>query len=156
MKARVTVPGDPNSDNKLVLSNFSNLVVDEDSDLLVRYADLLGELRWIARGPRWIVDVIGKPELPEPRPGPMRLDACGRVLVARIPENVAWLKLRASEGKLEGWDDRKVESSPRSDTFYPVDRRTLPPGVEPEQLVTVAQVVDGEEVGGITYRVLEG
>jgi hypothetical protein len=155
VKARVTAPGDPNTDNKLVLSNFSNVIVDTDSDLFVRFADLLGDLRWIARGPRWIVDVIGRPEQPEPRPCPVRREACGGALVADVPERSAWLTLRARRGQTEPWDDLRVEASPRPDTYYPVDRRTLPPGVDPEQLVTVAQVVQGEVVGGITYRVLD-
>ncbi len=154
VKARVTAPGDPNTDNKIVLSNFSNVVVDDDADLVVRYAESFGELRWIARGP-WVVDLTGAPEPPEPGPRRRQLAPCGGFRVVDVPGNVAWLKLRARKGELERWDDRTVEPTPRPDTFYPVDPRTLPPGVEPDQLVTIAQFVDGEAAGGITYRVLD-
>ena len=61
----------------------------------------------------------------------------------------ARLEVKAADELVE-WNGQQ-EDGPREGTFYPVDPATLPPGVDPESLVTLAHIVDGEAVGGVTY-----
>lgn len=158
IKAKVTVPGDPNSDNKLVLSNFSNVVVDDDSDIfqLIRTYEgrFIRELRYIARGPRWQL-VPTAPPFPPDQAGPIHVATpCGTALVAPLPMTVAFARMRVVQATgLKPWERSIRESKPSDQLFYPVDPRALPPGVDPEDLVTIVQTIDGDAVGGITYRV---
>ena len=36
---------------------------------------------------------------------------------------------------------------------YPVDERTLPPGVSGQSMITIVHEVDGLALGGVTYTV---
>jgi len=155
VKVKVTASEDPNTDNKVALSNFSNVVVDSDSDLMIRYSDLFGEVQRIARGSRWIIDLVGDGDVLPSERGTSPCDGCGGTIIATSPHRVAWLGLRPRQDDLVLANAERMELSPNPASFYPADPRTLPPGVEPADLVTIAQVVHGEVVGGVTYRVLE-
>ena len=54
---------------------------------------------------------------------------------------------------LAAWDKKTASARPAQGVHYPVNPKTLPPGVKGDDLVTVAHVIDGEVVGGITYSV---
>ena len=88
-----------------------------------------------------------RPFTREPRSGSSggtRWWATGRVFGSRI---------RAGEVKSKVWDGKLRTPTPAPGIHYPVDANTLPPGVKSEDLVTVAHVVDGEVVGGVTYSI---
>ena len=58
VKVKVTAPGEPNIDNKLVLSNFGHVVAaDPDVRMLLRLPALFArsEIWPIPRGPRWTI-----------------------------------------------------------------------------------------------------
>ena len=61
----------------------------------------------------------------------------------------------ASAEDLKPADPTQRELEPSAEHYYPVDPATLPPGVDPAQIVTVVQTIDGDVVGGVTYRVVE-
>lgn len=166
IRAVVTVPGDPNTDNKRVLSNFGNVIAGSpylDLSLLRR---LPGEME------RFRIDVI-------PRAG-------GRWFVSL--DDVRRAERAARESREEAVDlfrirRRKeltrVEGHPHTDErflarrachlhdqtpevrrpdplgHYPTDPRALPPGLEGVPLITVSHVVDGRPIGGFTWAIRE-
>ncbi len=60
---------------------------------------------------------------------------------------------RAAEVKSRAWDGELCMARPADNIHYPVAQATLPPGVRSEDLVTVAHVLDGVVVGGVTYSI---
>jgi hypothetical protein len=153
VKVKVTAPGEPNADNKMVLSNFSHVVAaDPDTRLVVRFpwAFAVSELWPIPRGPRFTMDL--PPHVSSVAAGRDRSNdgcACGdRHAVTGRPASI-----RAVEAKSKVWDGKVRTPSPAEGVYYPVDAKTLPPGVKSKELVTVAHVIDGEVVGGVTYSI---
>ncbi|HBH01132.1 MAG TPA: hypothetical protein DDZ42_04285, partial [Candidatus Rokubacteria bacterium] len=153
VKVKVTAPGEPNIDNKLVLSNFGHVVAaDPDVRMLLRLPALFArsEIWPIPRGPRWTIHlpphiaslVTGRPR---PRFG---CDHTNAHAATSRP-----VRIRAGEVKSKVWDGKLRTPTPAPGIHYPVDANTLPPGVKSEDLVTVAHVVDGEVVGGVTYSI---
>lgn len=153
VKVKVTAPGEPNTDNKLVLSNFGHVVAaDPDVRILIWVPRVYKKfVIWpIPRGPRWTVRV----------PQQFASVVTGRPLTLvsfRRPSAPAAgcqpARLRAIEAKFVVWDGKARTAAPRPELYYPVAARTLPPGVKSEELVTVAHVVDGQIVGGVTYSI---
>lgn len=169
VKARLTTPGDPSLDGKVVLSNFSNLRHAAAGDTVqirqfyVHAAAGNHSLHVIPRGARWR---YGRAEVLR---GDVRLGAAarrrGRGCLCengdRLPQPAAFGLLdvslvSASPCATHAWttkDDRHAR--PRSGWFYPTDPKALPPGVQPQDLVTITQLLDGAPVGGITYRLVD-
>lgn len=159
VRARITVAGDPNTDNKMVLSNFGNVVVDEDGDFLqlLRHPDgrHSSRLDVLPRGTEWTLrvgKVFGdavREGAGEAGPHPC---ACPHA-VMDAPTGVTFAGLSAVRADLKPWDGVRTET-PREGVAYPVPKEALPPGVNPASLVTLTHVVDGRAVGGMTYRLL--
>ncbi len=162
VKVRITVPGDPNADNKVVLSNFGNVVVDPDGDgdrvlLLLRSVEgrYRDRLHVLPRGTDWTfgeAKVAGDPF--GPRGDPPHACACGPRPESLLPTRVSFATLPLVRAGLRAWDGVKRTTDPEAGSYYPVRPDTLPPGVDPASLVTVAHLVDGRPVGGMTYRVV--
>lgn len=160
VRARITVPGDPNTDNKTVLSNFGNVVVDDDPDFLqlLRHPDLVYDTRldilprgtdWTLRVDRVFGDAV-RDVRKEIEPHPC---LCSRDAVLDAPTGVTFAQLRAEPAALKPWDGART-AMPQEGVAYPVPKEALPPGVDPASLVTLTHVVDGRAVGGMTYRLL--
>lgn len=167
VRAIVTVPGDPNTDNKRVLSNFGNVKVKfggfVDIRILRRNLDLLKPRR---------VELAVVPRL---APG---LTIASRDLVtqrARVldPGEVSQDELRLSYWPVKGAVTRTIaeqrknrreppcpcgqrrapEICPDPTGHYPVDPRTLPPGIGGKPMITLVHLVDGVPQGGVTMMV---
>ena len=165
IRAVVTVPGDPNSDNKRVLSNFGNVQVAfarfKDFTILRRHLDL--------RLPRKI-DLIAVPRFPPEFELAIRDLQEQRTKVLKPGEtSVDQLRIyhRPFNRKLTGTeepkhDEGKEEPCPCSaplkqelrepdlSGFYPVDPRTLPPGLKDVPMVTLVHRSEGQVIGGVT------
>jgi hypothetical protein len=159
----VTVPGDPNSDNKVVLSNFGNVIVPPDGDsdifnLLLRYPDSISSIdimvfprgeKWTASLPKDIQIDLAKNRKVECPPY-----NCKPSLKATIPNRATLVATKITKTNIEKRFDGKLGLlKPRPNEYYPVPKETLPPGADPETLVTLAYKVDGEIVGGVSYQV---
>jgi hypothetical protein len=57
------------------------------------------------------------------------------------------------ESELEPWDGRATAEPAESGAYYSVDERTLPPGVRPDEVITLAHVRGSRPFGGVSYRV---
>jgi len=168
IRAVVTVPGDPNTDNKRVLSNFGNVQPDTpyfDIVLLRRFplwfetsrieiiprthgqwfisnSDLLDAQNRTARAGAEIMDTFRVRSRAKFRQQPGRTDT--------LPE---------PEGKIPCPCTHKgTRRETRPDPFghYPTDPRALPPGLGKVPLITIAHVVDGKVQGGFTWAIGKG
>lgn len=163
VKALVSATGDPNPDNKMVLSNFGHVIVPGEGDrfdLLIRY---LGDSarREIFVAPHGgartlrVEETIGLNEKERREAEPCWCDRTGTTILP-IPNRAAMAKLAVSQdGPLRAWDEREREHRPTEGVYYPIDPLTLPPGVDSEELVTVAYREDGVIRGGVTYRLVK-
>jgi hypothetical protein len=159
IKARITVAGDANADNKTVLSNFGHVVVDPDGDALLqllRFPD--GRLHHLVdvlpRGPHV---TFGDPKVVGEEMHAWTGWARRHLKpAANPPVKVAFARFPVVFGALKPWDGVARRLRPQEGHFYPVRPETLPPGVDPASLVTVAHRVEGQVVGGVTYRIERG
>jgi hypothetical protein len=159
VKARITVAGDANADDKVVLSNFGHVVVDSNGDTLkqlLRFPD--GRLHHLVdvlpRGPHV---TFGAPELVgQHMPAWKGWARLHLKPASHPPVKMAFAEFPIVFGELKPWDGREKRLRPQEGRFYPVRKETLPPGVDPATLVTVAHRVEGHVVGGVTYRVERG
>ena len=163
VRAIVTVPGDPNTDNKRVLSNFGNVTVKPggfvDIEFLRRNLDLdlipeMFGLLVISRLPPDLRvsrrDVLEQKErllLPEQA-------VLDRIRVEHVPG------ARMVEGKPSTKTPpyrfqpiRRLETRPNPSLSYKTDPRALPPGVAGKPMITLAHVVNGRVIGGMTFLV---
>jgi hypothetical protein len=159
IRAIVTVAGDPNTDNKRVLSNFGNVVV--------KFGGLL-DIDLIRRN---ILDVLGPIELRViPRLTPdlevsMR-DIQEQATVILKPGEAVRDVLRINHRPLKAiydHDDHKqhgdclpaerMEWKPDPRGYYRTDPRALPPGVGDKPMVTIVHEVDGLPLGGVSFMV---
>ncbi len=158
VKVVVTSAGDPNTDNKVAFNNFGNVTVSTDPDesaqwsMLVRHADqwmgVEQRLDLIPRGPK--LQIQAKAPF-DPR---AKLRPCASRDVQAKLDSVDFARVRVDrKGKLKPWDRKTAKPPTATGFYYPVDPATLPPGVDPEDLVTLAHMVDGQALGGITYRI---
>jgi hypothetical protein len=167
VRAIVTVPGDPNTDNKRVLSNFGNVRVHPggfiDIHLLRRNLD-----------PR-IPHKIELAMVPRLIPGIeiSRRDLSTQLTRLLQPGEVSQDVLRLSYWPVKGGPIHAESESEREKEqpcpceaplpqmqnrpdplgHYPVDPRTLPPGVADMPMLTVVHLVDGVPQGGVTLMV---
>ena len=164
----VTVPGDPNTDNKRMLSNFSNLhaYAYHHLDLSLLRRAVLGRtdvgVHLIPRaGGRWFVSAedLARTERIAPAQGRPVVDQ----LRIRRRESLDAAAPAGREGEAAVDDcgcskalrSARVARRPDPQGHYPTDPRALPPGVGDAPLFTVAHVVDGRVVGGFTWAIRE-
>lgn len=168
VRAAVTVPGDPNTDNKRVLSNFGNVIAAGpyfDLPLLRRIPWVYEELN-IDVIPRtykkWFVSAVDR-------------ILASRKLVRRGEEVVDIFRIRhrsdlitQKQGTIKADPQfalktryasiagaSRIEARPDPFGHYPTDPRALPPGLENVPLITVAHIVDGKPEGGFTFAIRE-
>jgi len=153
VKVKVTAPGEPNTDNKLALSNFGHVVAaDPDVRVLLRLpAHFARSEMWaIPRGHKWTIRLPPHvASILTARP----LPRCGCEYAGAFAATSAPVRIRAAEAKSKAWDGKSRTSSPAPGVHYPVETSALPPGVKGEDLVTLAHLIDGEVVGGVTYSI---
>jgi hypothetical protein len=166
IRAVVSVPGDPNADNKRCLSNFGNVKAAGpyvDLPLLARMPVHGRELRTFVvprtQG-RWVVSAFDLAQ------SERRLDAdATRVADFRLRRH-ATLERHAGPERLSFERIANVcrapvalaarrEAVPDPCGHYPTDPRALPPGLEDVPMVTITQVVDGRVTGGFTWALRE-
>lgn len=164
IRAVVTAPGDPNTDNKRVLSNFGSVVVHPGGwvDLTILRRNVSERLAE--------VDTVVVPRLPhglelalrdlrsgraqELKPGAVSLD---RIRLTHLGETIP--RQGTDPRRFQGGEGCRVplrEEVPDVRGHYPTDPRALPPGVADMPLVTVAHRQDGLVTGGVTLMVTEG
>ena len=163
VRAVVTSPGDGNTDNKRVLSNFGNVKVKpaHPFDLLLVLERLRvwpGPLvsRIVPRVPPTLADEMTI-EVPRNLVHAMEFDD---FRVNRVRMSVKSLsKRRVSETMRKGVEllntgsrKTKVMRQQQEGNYPP--REALPPGVHGRPLVTVAVTAGGEAVGGFTAALL--
>jgi hypothetical protein len=153
----VTAPGDPNSDNKRVLSNFGNVTVKWRGFAQIRVLrrNLDGTRRRLVEAvavPRLGLDVRLSPQdvkLLQGRvlePGQTLLD------VIRVVHRPVTPPPRSRGHEHAGHaPTRPGRPDPHGD--YPTDPRALPPGVAGRPMVTIVHAVDGVTQGGVTILV---
>jgi hypothetical protein len=158
VKVKVTVAGDPNSDNKMALSNFANVQVPPDPDrgmfkLLQRLPQEYrrAQLIPIARGPRWTFAPIEPVETT--KVSPINHYHCHSEITVPSPNSAKLIDVKPTRKKLLIRDSADRSSMPHADQYYPVDPKSLPPGVNPDLLVTLAMFVDDGIIGGVTYSI---
>lgn len=151
VRAVVTAPGDPNSDNKRVLSNFGNVAAPLRGMAAIR---LLRRNLDLVRARR--VEAMAVPRLG--RDLALSLEDLGALNgeTLKPAETVADV-VRVEHRPLGGVtprDDRgdsRHRPDPRGD--YPTDPRSLPPGVAGRPMLTLVHMVDGMPQGGVTILV---
>lgn len=162
VKVEVTVAGDPNADNKIAFRNFSNVIPDPDGDfkdfsLLLRNLKLriFDDVQIIPRGTQFRLDLSNAVEVVKPpKPGLSSVCDCHQKSVFETPDDLAFGNFKVVSARdLKRWDNKTTAKANESDFFYPVDKRTLPPGADPGNMVTVTHEINGRIVGGVTYRI---
>jgi len=162
IRAIISVPGDPNSDNKRVLSNFGNVVT--------RYGKAI-DVSLVRRNPfdkpivirQQIVPRFGpdfeiytrdinenKAELLQPHE--IRTDTL-RIRHKELKSHYSHRHNLKEEKKSCHEYIRRLEISPDPTGNYPTDPRSLPPGVEGRPMLTVVHEVDGLPTGGVSFLV---
>lgn len=165
VRAVVTSPGDGNTDNKRVLSNFGNVVVKPGGfiDLVIIRRNLLEELRDIrlVAVPRLPFGLeLERRDLVEQRvvtlgAGEERLDRLMLTHLGELEPRKATRRPRYV-GR-DGCAAPIHEVVPDVSGHYDTDPRALPPGVAGRPMVTLTHVdEDGLVVGGVTLMVTEG
>jgi hypothetical protein len=174
VKAVVTVPGDPNTDNKRCLSNFGNVksagpyidlpLLRRIPERLLPYPPELQRVRIdvIPRTfGRWFVSAA---DLAHAETTPIKR---GRAITDEFrirqrtnltqqtghPQmSTEFLAKRLCPAVLQG---TRLEVRPDLFGHYPTDPRALPPGLEKVPLITIVHVVDGKVMGGFTWAIRE-
>lgn len=166
VKAVVTVPGDPNADNKRVLSNFGNVRVKPGSfvDLSILRRNV--QLERSAQVQLLLVNRLNAELEPAQRdlveqavvqldPGHVRID---RVRLYHRPQKSGVTKTK--HARRRKGDDcpcaaplARPNRSPDPLAQYGTDERALPPGVAGKPLVTLVHAVDGVPLGGVTLMI---
>lgn len=163
VRAIVTAPGDPNTDNKRALSNFGTVVLPRGGfvDVAVRRRNpdpyrprsigaevvprLAPDLQASSRDLKQLAPRVLKPgeEIAE---------------VVRLNHWPAKTEIGQSElpAELGAWHavrPRKRPTTPDPQRYYPTDPRTLPPGVAGRPMITVIHTVDGLPLTGVSLLV---
>lgn len=165
IRAVVTVPGDPNTDNKRLLSNFGHVIAGSPGGFV--------DIRWIRRNADLYRRLVGAIVVP-------RLGAAWEVsrddlrqlspqLLDAREERFEVLRIRERSAKIHEHEDpvthepkgacgcasaqRRMAKTPDAGGHYAVDPRSLPPGVGGRPMVTVVQMSNGIPTGGVTFLV---
>jgi hypothetical protein len=159
VRAIVTVPGDPNTDNKRLLSNFFKVIVAPgkfvDIKVLRRNpfpVHKLVSLHVVSRLPREfkvsLYDIKERGVI-DIRPGESVVD------VLRIEHTKVAHHFDFGDGRKPFNFEPIKRTQIRPDPLgtYKTDSRALPPGVARQPMVTVFYEVDGRPIGGMTVLV---
>ena len=159
IKAVLTVPGDPNTDNKRVLSNFGNVIVKPgmfvDISILRRVLINLNRRVALRVVPRFKHDFeisLRDLHLEEDivlQPNEVLIDVI-RIFHRKLgPKTLKLIK------KDTPWALARRNPTRRPDPrgYYKTDSRTLPPGVADRPMITITHEVDGMPLGGATFMV---
>jgi hypothetical protein len=165
IRAIVTVASDPNTDNKRVLSNFGNVVVRfrgfYDLSILRRHLDLeqVRNVELIAV-PRFQQQFeLAARDLREQRvktlkPGETSVDElriCHRPVRGKITKTPLPKRGKGKEQLCPCAAPLPQQlREPDPSGHYPVDERTLPPGLKNKPMVTLIHRADGQVIGGVT------
>ena len=160
--AVVTVPGDPNSDNKRVLSNFGNVHVK-----FAKFVDISIVRRLLAIDPAGPVELSVVPRLGPDlgiaardllaqrvrhlEPGETARDVI-RILHAPIRERIAHRHPKLHDTH-HACNCAGVPTQPDPRGHYPTDPRALPPGIADRPMITLVHSVRGLAIGGVTLLV---
>lgn len=159
IRAVVTVPGDPNADNKRVLSNFGNVHVRFggriDLTILRRAVRDIGgpvELQVVPRLSAGLQvslrDVLAQ-RVKTLDPGEVSRDM---VSISHTPtKTVAHVEPEMHNKR--GCEFPRLEFKPDPSGHYPTDHAALPPGFGRHPLVTLTHLQDGVAIGGVTFMV---
>ncbi len=155
IRAVVSVPGDPNTDNKRVLSNFGNVQAPFGGriDITLIRRNIIDRIGPVTMRviPRLTADLKIEPrdltrlEVIDLKPGEISIDTLG--ITHREVKAVGGVAVDHHEGEV------RLRNAPDPRRFYAADARTLPPGIEGRPMLTVVHEVDGLALGGITYLV---
>jgi hypothetical protein len=161
VKAVVTVPGDPNTDNKRVLSNFGNVVVHYGG-----YTDLAILRQQFGPSPRPVFlhvvprltqelnissrDLIEQ-KVQVLRPGEAILDKI-RIEHRPLGAHVAYSDTKAKQ-TFHFPFIKRMDKYPDPHGYYGTDPRALPPGVADKPMITVVNEIEGRVLGGMTFLV---
>lgn len=161
VKARVTAAGDPNTDNKMAFRNFTNVVVpspDTRFDALIRFSEWRegDRIQIVPRSRRATLTLANPKVFPRPIPRGCDQTIAERHLTFGAPLDMAFAQLTLAQAELHEWDGRSTLQPESSGAFYPVDERTLPPGIHSSDIVTITHVRDNRPFGGVSYRVVSG
>ncbi|BBO72362.1 hypothetical protein DSCA_62920 [Desulfosarcina alkanivorans] len=163
----VSVPGDPNTDNKRCLSNFGNVITGSpyfDLSLLRRIFEDYREFRLdvIPRaGGRWFVSAADAERITKVRTKPGEgivdnLHVRKRYKIAHVAGTAKIDPKFAAKRTCHALSQKtRIERRPDITGHYPTDPRALPPGLDNVPLITVALVVDGRVTGGFTWAIRE-
>ncbi|MEA2888266.1 MAG: hypothetical protein QOD11_2626 [Bradyrhizobium sp.] len=162
VRAVVTVPGDPNTDNKHVLSNFGNVHIPfahfVDVSIIRRQIKLdLAAPVELSIVPRLNADLkIASRDLLEQRfrilrKGEEARDVL-RILHEPVRERIAHKHPKRHQ-EYRACSCATVPTRPDPNGHYPADPRTLPPGIAGRPMVTLVHSVNGLAMGGVTLLV---
>lgn len=155
IRAVVSVPGDPNTDNKRVLSNFGNVQAPFGGriDITLIRRNILDRIGPVTMRviPRLTPDLTIEPrdltrlETIDLSPGEISVDTLG--INHRMLEAVGGVAVDQREG------ETRLRRAPDPAGFYKADPRTLPPGIEGRPMITVVHEIDGLALGGMSFLV---
>ncbi|MBK9425799.1 MAG: hypothetical protein IPN54_17060 [Bacteroidetes bacterium] len=160
VKVQVIVAGDPNTDNKMAFRNFNNVTVNSDGDIK-QFAGLLRNLKFkifdevqiIPRGTKFNLELLNAKDILKPKHNEKHFCNCEVPSVLELPDDLAFGIFKViTQMNVKKWDNRITSKPNDTEFYYPVDERTLPPGVNAKDLVTLTHEVNGNIVGGVTYR----
>jgi len=158
VRAVVTVPGDPNTDNKRAITGFSTVALADDPvevEMVRRAFEGREDVEVIVARRSAGAGFVLPDELAaiNARGAAVGTDRLDRIVLRRAEAVPAGVETGPPAG--EGRSGERSSWSPRTPPdprrAYPVDPLTLPPRADPAELVTVAHVSEGKVVGGFTW-----
>lgn len=167
IRAVVTVPNDPNTDNKRCLSNFGNVIMGPsfiDISILRRLPEKFNHFRFLVIPRTKGRFFISGSDLKDVReftvePGHKTMDTLRVRRREKIVHKGSPTKLTADflvRKPCPGlMGKNRLELEPDPFGHYPTDPRALPPGLEKVPLITVTHMVDGRPSGGFTWAIRE-
>jgi hypothetical protein len=160
VRAIVTVPGDPNTDNKNVQSNFGNVKVQFGgfSDISFVRRNTLAEKSNVTLQ---VISRIGRnfkmslSDIQENKTQLIESKGITKDVIRmyHIPESD---NKNAKELRSTYYKASKFATKPDPLGFYATPKEALPPGVDPKSLITIVHEVNGRPLGGITFQVKLG
>ncbi|HEU4727166.1 MAG TPA: hypothetical protein VFT22_04740 [Kofleriaceae bacterium] len=147
----VTVPGDPNTDNKRAISNFSAVKLKRKDlqDLKIVLAELAPRLK---PGSVQVVPRLqGRPDL---KISTRDIRELGRGDLTALPElRISYVPVAATPHAAAPSEGQQVRRLPDQLVSYRTDPRALPPGVAGKPMVTIGVAGKDMPSGGVTFLV---
>jgi hypothetical protein len=157
VRAIVTVLGDPNTDNKRVQSNFGNVVTpfSHFTDISFIRRNVFEKETNVSLYviPRLSKDfVLSLSDITENQ---TRLMLPGEVVQDTIRISHVSAKRSLDKKKLQNNHQKPSRYAIKPDPlgYYSTPKEALPPGVDPQSLITVVHESNGLSLGGITFQV---